>query len=197
MFTSLIGATILLSTFAAALPRPADSALGAEVAVSAVDGVVKTDTVELARSVKLLIILWFASNIIVSVNLPLKPLPRRPIPLLPTLLRRPRGTRHPATTRPRIHRRIRLAMTPPRTPLAMGPPRTPPAMTRAVVMTLTTRTPKLMTLPPLPRLRGQLPLLPLNPTRLLRMDREAITGTRAATMTVFNVCLANLPPISY
>ncbi|KAF9053631.1 hypothetical protein BDZ89DRAFT_288217 [Hymenopellis radicata] len=48
MFTSLIGATILLSTFTAALPRPRDSALGAEVGVSAVDGVVKTDSVELA-----------------------------------------------------------------------------------------------------------------------------------------------------
>jgi len=46
--TSLIGAAVILSGFASALPRPEDSAIGAEVAVSAPDGTPISDTAELA-----------------------------------------------------------------------------------------------------------------------------------------------------
>lgn len=42
-----IGAVTLLASFAAGLPRP-DSAVGGEVAVSAPDGIVLSDTAELS-----------------------------------------------------------------------------------------------------------------------------------------------------
>lgn len=45
---SFVGAAALLSGFASALPRPQDSALGIEVAVSAPNGIPLTDSVELA-----------------------------------------------------------------------------------------------------------------------------------------------------
>lgn len=47
--TPFIGAAAILSGFVSALPRPADSAVGAEVAVSAPDGTPISDTAELAR----------------------------------------------------------------------------------------------------------------------------------------------------
>lgn len=45
--TPLIGAAALLSGFATALPRP-DSAIGDEVAVSAPNGIIMSDTAALA-----------------------------------------------------------------------------------------------------------------------------------------------------
>ena len=45
-FTSLIGAAAFLSGLANALPRP-DSAIGGEVAVSAPNGIIMSDTAEL------------------------------------------------------------------------------------------------------------------------------------------------------
>lgn len=42
-----IGAVAILSGFASALPRPADSSIGEEVGVSAPDGIPITNTAEL------------------------------------------------------------------------------------------------------------------------------------------------------
>ena len=46
-FKPVLGAAALLSGFASALPRP-DSAIGPEVAVSAPDGIILSDTAALA-----------------------------------------------------------------------------------------------------------------------------------------------------
>lgn len=46
--TPFIGAAALLSGFVSALPRPQDSAVGDEVAVSAPNGIPLTDSVELS-----------------------------------------------------------------------------------------------------------------------------------------------------